>query len=492
MTELVAGQTIGRSLRLVEQLGAGGMGSVWVAEHTGLRTHVAVKFLARELVHDTESNARFAREAAAASSVKSPHVVQMLDYGLTDDGVAYIVMELLEGRDLARRIREHGPLGSEEVVHIVDQVATALDRAHARNVIHRDIKPENIFLCDVGGDVPFVKILDFGVAKEPRNTFGTLAGELLGTPSYMSPEQLEGAHTVDARTDLWSLGVVAYEALTATPAFDGATIAEIVTHIHMGPMPLPSRVVPDLPRSVDEWFLRACARKPQNRFASGREMARALGLALGVHLTRDSGSRARPLPPLPRTVSEPSFADHFNLPKERRPVGWLVLALVLASAVALLPMATKRFHFPASAAPAPAPTHPASAFGGGAPATSEDEPAPSLPVPLPSVLPSASTSVTTSAATGATTSAAPLVSSAPPKVVVAPPPKKPAVATPPPAPAPPAKVDAGEEKKVEADATPANPTPSVEPATDAAPPPQKELVPDDVAPKNDDPYGGGN
>ncbi|MGZ5970337.1 MAG: serine/threonine-protein kinase, partial [Polyangiales bacterium] len=336
MTELVRGQMIGRSLRLLEPLGAGGMGSVWVAEHIGLRTHVAVKFIARERVSDADSNARFAREAAAASSVKSPHVVQMLDYGVTEDGVAYIVMELLEGRDLARRIREHGPLGADEVVQIVEQVATALDRAHARNVVHRDIKPENIFLCDVGGDAPFVKILDFGVAKESRNAFGTLAGELLGTPPYMSPEQLEGAATVDARSDLWSLGVVVFEALTGHHAFDGANIAEVVTRIHVGPMPRPSHFMPTLPPAVDEWFFRACAREPGLRFASGREMARALALAL-----RGGGVMTEPTSSAAQSRSLLSHS-HDTIPKHRVSVAWFALAiaavnLLLVFALVMLP-----------------------------------------------------------------------------------------------------------------------------------------------------------
>ncbi|AUX39861.1 hypothetical protein SOCE26_012560 [Sorangium cellulosum] len=202
-------------IRLVRPLGRGGMSSVWVAEHLGLRTHVVVKFLSDALAQSPEMVARFQREAALASQVKSPHVVQMIDHGLAPNGVPYIAMELLEGRDLRQLLAERGPLAPHEVVAILWQVAKALGRAHERGVVHRDIKPDNLFLCDVGHGELFVKVLDFGIAKvgAASDLGATRTGVTLGTPYYMSPEQVMGAK-VDARADVWSLGVVAYECMT--------------------------------------------------------------------------------------------------------------------------------------------------------------------------------------------------------------------------------------------------------------------------------------
>lgn len=214
---LEPGVMVTPSLRLVRPLGAGGMGRVWIADHLGLRAQVVVKFMAPQLVDSEDALRRFSREAEAASKVKSPHVVHISDYGIALNGQPYIAMELLEGKTLAEVIARYGALDPAAVAKIVTHVARALARAHAKGVVHRDIKPDNIFLIDVGGGEIFAKVLDFGVAKaafaESRTT-GT--GVMVGTPMYMSPEQILGARHVDHRSDLWSLGVVAFEALTAT------------------------------------------------------------------------------------------------------------------------------------------------------------------------------------------------------------------------------------------------------------------------------------
>jgi serine/threonine-protein kinase len=272
------------NVRLVRPLGEGGMGSVWVAEHLSLRTNVVVKFMAKDLVNSPEATARFSREAAAASQVKSPHVVQMLDHGFLPDGPPYIVMELLEGDDLEHRIKESGGrLPPREVVAVVLQLARALGKAHERGIVHRDIKPSNVFLLDAGGGELFVKLLDFGIAKGQGIAIRgstTRSGTFVGSPFYMSPEQVIGSRDVDFRSDLWSLGVVAFEALVGQKPFVAETLGALALKIHRDPMPVPTAVRADLPRAFDAWFSRACAREPAERFASAREMADALAAAL--------------------------------------------------------------------------------------------------------------------------------------------------------------------------------------------------------------------
>ena len=282
------------SVKLVRPLGEGGMGAVWVAEHLALRTQVVVKFIAAGLKGSKEAQERFSREAAAASQVKSPHVVQTFDHGVTDDGIPYIVMELLEGRDLGEYLEQSAKVAPELVVEILGQLARALDRAHERGIIHRDIKPGNIYLCDSGrsGEV-FVKLLDFGIAKgvelsgiANRVDSGTKTGSMIGSPFYMSPEQILGSKDIDHRSDLWSVGVVAYEMLTGRKPFDAETMGGLAIRIHSEPLPLATTANPDLPIAVDAWFARACARDIKARFASAKEMTEELARALGGEMPR--------------------------------------------------------------------------------------------------------------------------------------------------------------------------------------------------------------
>jgi serine/threonine-protein kinase len=282
--EAHAGMMVTPSVRLLRPLGEGGMGAVWVAEHLALHTQVVVKFIADGLKDSKDATERFSREAAAAAQVKSPHVVQTFDHGVTADGVPYIVMELLEGRDLGHHIETTGRCPPPVVVEVLAQLGRALDRAHERGIVHRDIKPGNIFLCDDNRGEVFVKLLDFGIAKGvdvPHLDSGTKTGAMIGSPFYMSPEQITGSKFVDRRSDLWSVGVVAYEMLTGQKPFDAETMGGLAIRIHSEPLPLPSQKVPSLPLAVDAWFARACARNVEERFTSGRDMADSLAAALG-------------------------------------------------------------------------------------------------------------------------------------------------------------------------------------------------------------------
>jgi eukaryotic-like serine/threonine-protein kinase len=273
--ELAPGLEISGSLRLVRKLGEGGMGSVWVADHQTLRTQVAVKFMTEHLAQNADAAARFAREATAAAQIKSPHVVQIFDHGLLDGRVPFIVMELLEGEELSGFMKRQGPLSAEVTGQVIGQMCKALAKAHARSVIHRDIKPDNVFLVDSDGEI-FVKILDFGIAKQiQENVHVTSTGAVMGTPHYMSPEQLLSSKHVDARSDLWAVGVVAYQCLTGRVPFDGETFAGIALAIASGQYPPPFATWGAGSPELDAWFARALSRDLGVRFASAREMVDA-------------------------------------------------------------------------------------------------------------------------------------------------------------------------------------------------------------------------
>ncbi len=305
---LVAGKQITKGVSLLKPLTSGGMGAVWLADHLGLKTQVVVKFMLGSLDKSDSARTRFSREAAAAAQVKSPHVVQMLDHGVSDDGVPFIVMEHLEGHDLGDEIDEQGALEPAKVVAVITQVAKALSKVHAAGFLHRDIKPANIFLVAGEEDV-FVKLLDFGIAKNSAADQGdgsldgeTKTGQVVGTPFYMSPEQVTAQKTIDHRSDLWALGVVAYEALTGKRPYDGPSFGALAVKIATEGPPRPTQANPSLPPALDAWFARACAREASERFSTAKELSDAFRAAFeGVSSlpspslsTGDSGQRSVP------------------------------------------------------------------------------------------------------------------------------------------------------------------------------------------------------
>jgi class 3 adenylate cyclase len=225
------------------------------------------------------ARSRFEREAMAIAALQSPHVVQIYDYGV-DDGAPYIVMELLDGEDLQSRLGRVGRMPLPTVASMLTQAAKALGAAHQAGIVHRDIKPANIFLSRHDAD-EVVKVLDFGVAAmvsgmASSDLHVTRAGGVVGTPHYMSPEQVRGSKAVDYRADLWSLGVVAYRALTGRLPFDAEAFGELLIQICTDPIPPPSKVLPELGPEVDRFFEQAMARDPARRFGSAKEMAAAL------------------------------------------------------------------------------------------------------------------------------------------------------------------------------------------------------------------------
>jgi hypothetical protein len=277
------GAIVAGKYRLESVIGEGGMGSVWAATHTGLGQAVAIKFVSREFVSSSEALRRFDAEAKAAAQLRSRHVVQVFDNGTLEDGTPYIAMELLRGENLYSRVHRTGPVPLAETVEIIAQSCKALGRAHAAGIIHRDIKPDNIFLAHSNDDdAGLVKVLDFGIAKfavGPNDHGATRTGTVLGTPLYMSPEQARGLKTIDHRTDLYSLGLVAYTLLTGNLAFSSESFGDLLLQICTAPLPSLCANAPWLPPSLEGWFQRACARDPQDRYASAQELADALRAA---------------------------------------------------------------------------------------------------------------------------------------------------------------------------------------------------------------------
>lgn len=271
LPEVLAGK-----YRLLHPLGRGAMGSVWQAHHLTLNSPVAIKLIDPELAKNPEAYPRFMREARAAAALRSPHVVQILDYGV-DEGVPYIAMELLEGESLAQRLERVGALSPAETARVLLHIARAATRAHDAGIVHRDLKPENVFIT-TNDEEDLIKVLDFGIAKAPvedpdkPSNSGTRAGSLLGTPYYMSPEQAEAARTVDHRTDIWAMGVIAFECLLGRRPFTGEALSTVLLAICSKPMPVPSEWGP-VPAGFDEWFAKACARDLSARFSSAKDAA---------------------------------------------------------------------------------------------------------------------------------------------------------------------------------------------------------------------------
>lgn len=315
---LSEGAWVTPTVRLERPLGSGGMGSVWVAEHTTLRTQVVVKLMRPDLAKDPETLYRFSREAAAAANVKSPHVVSILDHGVAPDGSPFITMELLEGEDLGARLAR-GPIPPDEAAVILAQTCKALARAHERGIVHRDIKPQNVFLCASFGET-FVKVLDFGIAKAGGDLQvgleTTSTGSVMGTPYYMSPEQALGHKTLDYRTDLWAVGVMGFEMLTGQKPFAGETIGALAVAICTKPLPMPSGVSSALGSGVDAWFARACAREPADRFASAKELADAFAAAVSGPTSLGLAKTVPSLPP----QAIPALASTTNGPTSRAPI----------------------------------------------------------------------------------------------------------------------------------------------------------------------------
>ena len=287
-----AGMRISDKVKLVRPLGVGGMGSVWVARHLGLDCDVAVKFIAKSELSERHMK-RFKREASLAAKIKSPHVVRIFDFGAMEDGTPYIVMELLAGQCLADHLADIGVLSLHDTALMVSQVSVALKEAHDMDIVHRDIKPGNIFLVESGYQL-FVKLLDFGVAKQTGLEVHdvTSTGAIVGTPHYMSPEQLLSTRDVDHRADLWALAVVAYHAVVGRVPFAGKTMAALSMAIAAGRFTPVSALVDDAGPELDMWFKLALCRNIKGRYRSAEELAKSF-----VHAVEGAADRESALVP---------------------------------------------------------------------------------------------------------------------------------------------------------------------------------------------------
>lgn len=352
------GQVMADRYRLLEVMGQGGMGVVYLAEHVVLEKRVALKVLNEELTHSRDAVNRFIYEAKAASRIGHENIVDITDFGTTPEGGVFFVMELLEGLDLGERLKREGRFPWELACRAAIQVCDALGAAHQKGIIHRDLKPENIFLIHRAGRDDFAKILDFGIAKFTGPDAGglgkTKTGMIFGTPDYMAPEQAEGK-SADPRVDIYALGVILYQLVTGELPFKAETFMGVL-HKHMTVIPTPPRTIePSVPPALEAAIARAMAKVPEERFASMGEFAEALKAipldgetihasdvpepSLADSLSGALRDEVEPLPVTPELHREAGEATERdtpgpiapNLRPARRPARWALLGLAILS-----------------------------------------------------------------------------------------------------------------------------------------------------------------
>jgi eukaryotic-like serine/threonine-protein kinase len=281
-TAVQEGDVLVGKYRVERVLGSGGMGIIIAARHIRLDQRVAIKFLAPDAFSDPAAVVRFDREARAAAKIKNPHVAQVTDVGTLDDGTPYLVMEYLEGEDLAALLRREGFLPVADAVDLVLQACEGIGEAHRFGIVHRDIKPANLFCLRQPDGSRWIKVLDFGISKHTnlapttRGMAATGASTIMGSPLYMSPEQMQSARTVDERTDIWGLGIILYELLAGEVPFKGGNLPEVCLNVTTQPPPPLQHVRPDTPPALQRIILRCLEKDYTKRFSNVAELAEAL------------------------------------------------------------------------------------------------------------------------------------------------------------------------------------------------------------------------
>ncbi len=437
-----AGEILAGKYRIEQVLGQGGMGVVVSAVHLQLDERVAIKFLLPSALQNEEAVARFAREARAAVKIKSEHVARVTDVGTLENGCPYMVMEYLHGADLGGWISERGPLPLEEAVDYVLQAAEAIAEAHSIGIIHRDLKPANLFRIRRADGSPCVKVLDFGISKvtglsgSGADLGMTRTTTIMGSPLYMSPEQMSSSRDVDVRTDIWALGVILYELLAGRVPFSADTMPQLCAMILQQPAPPLRNVRPDIPEGLQLVLLRCMEKDPRARYANVAKFAEALlpyasrfgrtsieriGRVLsGTALASDTGSERRAATAA-HDATQAAWGQTSAPSRRRAPL--IVLGLVVAIAAgAALWAGTRR----------PAPQDNATQAEAAVSKPALPAPAATLAPPTPSVEPTVAVAPSAApAAESPTAASAKAPSAAPQKPRVSKRPAKPAVSTPP-------------------------------------------------------------
>jgi eukaryotic-like serine/threonine-protein kinase len=334
---------------LVEKvLGLGGMGVVVAAKHLQLEQRVAIKFVLPHAVGDAEAMERFAREARAAVKLRSEHVARVLDVGTLANGAPYMVMEYLAGSDLGAMIQTGGPLGHVDAVDFVLQACEAIAEAHANGIIHRDLKPQNLFVTHAVDGKPLVKVLDFGISKQTslggsgKDLSLTRTSSVMGSPNYMSPEQLKSTKSVDARTDIWALGVILFEVLTTRVPFEAESVTQLTAMVLQDTPRRVNELRTDVPPGLAQVIARCLEKDPAMRYASVADLARDLepfGSQRGVSLRIAQVAGSRGVVQNPRSTGKVATSGATSVawedtqlspPPKRR------MALAVTAGVALL------------------------------------------------------------------------------------------------------------------------------------------------------------
>ena len=429
MTPVNEGEILAGKYRVERVLGVGGMGVVVAALHLALDERVAIKFLLPEALTNAEAVARFAREARAAVKIKSQHVARVIDVGTLETGAPYMVMEFLKGQDLSNHLRQHGALPIADAVDFVLQACEALAEAHALGIVHRDLKPANLFLTTLADGSPCVKVLDFGISKVTNPAASgpdlgmTKTQAVMGSPLYMSPEQMASSRDVDGRADLWALGTILYELVTGRVPFNADTMPQLCAMILQYPPDPPQSLRPDLPDGLVQVMLRCLEKDRNRRFGNVADLATALA-PFGSRAASRSAERVSrvlsaagisssqlSIPPSSGQAPEAATNAAWGQTQNRRSntALWAVLAVLafggVASALLFLrsseettsapSSAAEGTSAPATAAPPPAETPPAATSA--APSL-EVAPTPPTPSAVASAAPAASPTARAAAA----------------------------------------------------------------------------------------------
>lgn len=397
---------------LVERvLGEGGMGMVVAATHVELDQLVAIKCLLREVSENKNAVDRFAREARACAKLRGENVVHVIDVGILESGAPFMVMEYLEGEDLEQYLQARGPLSVDEAIDYVLQACAGLAEAHAAGIVHRDLKPANLFLATRADSGCVLKVVDFGISKLIGGaTTGdlTLTQDLMGSPFYMSPEQLRSLRDVDARTDIWAMGIILYELLAGTPPFQGDTLPQVCSAVLVNELPPLREKRAELPEGLAEIVTKCLEKEPERRYATVGELAEALAshapdrsVATLARIARQATTHGtEPIvadghPPATGVGNEAMLgttAGTHASGRSRSPALWLVIGALVATVIVLLVMRHEREASPASSPAAPLANPPPRAMASTvAPAVSGSSSGATVTPPSATALPASST-----------------------------------------------------------------------------------------------------